>query len=123
VKSPKIGVQRHVLVADSDKEADRIGREAFKVFFYNIQKRWADFGTLTSVFPNDYDKVVEAGAFVVGSPSKVRDELARAAEITKTNYLVQVFSWGNLTAEQSLKSFDLFASKVMPELQKISLAA
>jgi alkanesulfonate monooxygenase SsuD/methylene tetrahydromethanopterin reductase-like flavin-dependent oxidoreductase (luciferase family) len=123
VKSPKIGVQRHVLVADSDKEADRIGREAFKVFFYNIQKLWADFGTLTSVFPNDYDKVVEAGAFVVGSPSKVRDELARAAEITKTNYLVQVFSWGNLTAEQSLKSFDLFASKVMPELQKISLAA
>jgi len=123
VKSPKIGLQRHVLIADSDKEAERVGREAFKSFFYNIQKVWADSGALTTVFPNDYDKLVEVGAFVVGSPAKVRDELARAAEITKPNYLVQVFSWGNLTAEQSLKSFDLFASRVMPELQKISLAA
>ncbi len=112
-----------MFIADTDKEADRIGRSAFKVFFHNIQKLWNDFGTFTAVFPNDYDKVVEAGAFVVGSPSKVRDELARAAEITKTNYLVQVFSWGDLTGDQSRKSFDLFASRVMPELQKISLAA
>lgn len=123
VRSPKIGVQRHVLVAETDKEAALIGRAAFNVFFHNIQRLWNDFGTFTSVFPNDYDKVVEAGAFVVGSPSKVRDELARAAEITKTNYLVQVFSWGDLTADQSRKSFDLFATRVMPDLQKLSLAA
>jgi len=123
VKSPKIGVQRHVFIAETDKEADRVGREAFNVFFQNIQKLWRDFGTFSSVFPNDYDKVVEAGAFVIGSPSKVRDELARVAEVTRTNYLVQVFSWGNLTCDQSRKSFDLFATRVMPELQKLSLAA
>ena len=123
VKSPKIGVQRHAFIAETDKEAERIGRQAFQVFFRNINKLWNDFGTFTSVFPNDYEKVIEAGAFVIGSPSKVRDELARIAEVTKTNYLVQVFSWGDLTGDQSRKSFDLFASRVMPDLQKLSLAA
>ncbi|MBF6567593.1 MAG: LLM class flavin-dependent oxidoreductase [Candidatus Binataceae bacterium] len=123
VKSPKIGVQRHIFVAESDAEAYRIGKEAFKVFFHNIQKIWADFHTSTSVFPNDFDLMLKAGAFIVGSPSKVRDELARVAEVTRTNYLVQVFSWGNLTLDQSLGSLNLFASKVMPDLQKIALAA
>jgi alkanesulfonate monooxygenase SsuD/methylene tetrahydromethanopterin reductase-like flavin-dependent oxidoreductase (luciferase family) len=123
VKSPKIGVQRHIFVAESDAEAYRIGKEAFQVFFHNIQKIWADFHTSTRVFPNDFDIMLKAGAFIVGSPSKVRDELARVAEVTRTNYLVQVFSWGNLTLDQSLGSLDLFASKVMPDLQKIALAA
>jgi alkanesulfonate monooxygenase SsuD/methylene tetrahydromethanopterin reductase-like flavin-dependent oxidoreductase (luciferase family) len=115
---PKIGAIRHCYVAETDREADTVARPAYRVFFNNLVKLWRDFRTTPMHFTNDLDIARKGDAVIVGSPSAVRDEVARFFEQSGCNYLVLSFAWGTLTQEQSQRSLDLFASKVMPEFMK-----
>jgi alkanesulfonate monooxygenase SsuD/methylene tetrahydromethanopterin reductase-like flavin-dependent oxidoreductase (luciferase family) len=115
VTTPMVGAVRHFFVADSDREAEQIARPAYKIYYDNIVKLWRDHGTIPSMFTDDLDRASNADAAIVGSPAKVRERIARYFEQSSCNYLVLSFAWGNLTHEQSLKSLNLFASKVMPE--------
>jgi alkanesulfonate monooxygenase SsuD/methylene tetrahydromethanopterin reductase-like flavin-dependent oxidoreductase (luciferase family) len=123
ITDPKIGVQRHIFVAETDREAETIARAAYKVFFGNLQKLWRDFGVSVPVFPPELDIATAAGAFIVGSVETVRDKLAELVEKANFNYLVLPFSWGNMTAAQSRRSFDLFAREIMPAYVKRAAAA
>jgi alkanesulfonate monooxygenase SsuD/methylene tetrahydromethanopterin reductase-like flavin-dependent oxidoreductase (luciferase family) len=115
VTTPMVGAVRHFFVADSDREAEQIARPAYKIYYDNIVKLWRDHGTIPSMFTDDLDRASNADAAIVGSPAKVRERITRYFEQSSCNYLVLSFAWGNLTHEQSLKSLNLFASKVMPE--------
>jgi len=121
--SPKVGAARQIYIADSDKEADTIARASFEVFHHNIQKLFLDFGASTTVFPNNYDLFQKSGAFIIGSPGTVRDKVAQFFQETGCTYLVLAFAWGNLTADQTMRSLDRFATKVMPEFRGQAAAA
>jgi hypothetical protein len=54
---------------------------------------------------------------VVGSPKTVLDILLESVRETTINYLLLVFSFGNLRPEHAMRSMDLFASDVMPGLK------
>jgi alkanesulfonate monooxygenase SsuD/methylene tetrahydromethanopterin reductase-like flavin-dependent oxidoreductase (luciferase family) len=123
VTNPKVGVQRHLVVAETDRQAEAIASRAFQAFFFNLQKLWRDFNTEATVFARDFEVVREEGAFVVGSPSSVRDQLGDLLQRVRCNYLVLPFAWGDLTAAEARRSLDLFASKVMPDPIKQSEAA
>jgi alkanesulfonate monooxygenase SsuD/methylene tetrahydromethanopterin reductase-like flavin-dependent oxidoreductase (luciferase family) len=110
-----VGAVRHFFVADTDREAEQIARPAYKIYYDNIVKLWRDHGAIPSMFTDDLDRACSADAAIVGSPATVRERIARYFEQTSCNYLVLSFAWGSLTHEQSLKSLNLFASKVMPE--------
>lgn len=115
VTVPIVGAVRHFFVADTDLEAEQIARPAYKIYYGNIVKLWRDNGTIPAMFTDDLDRALSADAAIVGSPSTVRDQIARYFEQTSCNYLVLSFAWGSLTYEQSRQSLDLFVSKVMPE--------
>jgi alkanesulfonate monooxygenase SsuD/methylene tetrahydromethanopterin reductase-like flavin-dependent oxidoreductase (luciferase family) len=118
VEVPKLGAIRHCYVAETDQEADAVARPAYRVFYNNLVKLWRDFRTLPMHFTDNLDIARKGDAVIVGSPSAVQDEIARFFEQSSCNYLVPAFAWGNLTQEQSQRSLDLFASKVMPEFTK-----
>jgi len=115
VTVPIVGAVRHFFVADTDLEAEQIARPAYKIYYGNIVKLWRDHGAIPAMFTDDLDRARNADAAIVGSPSTVRDRIARYFEQTSCNYLVLSFAWGSLTYEQSRNSLDLFVSKVMPE--------
>ncbi|HEV8714842.1 MAG TPA: LLM class flavin-dependent oxidoreductase [Candidatus Binatia bacterium] len=119
VSEPKIGAIRHCYVAETDRDADAVARPAYRVFFNNLVKLWRDFRTTPMHFTDDLEIARKGDAVIVGSPSTVRDEVARFFEHSGCNYLVLSFAWGDLTQEQSQRSLDLFASKVMPEFTKL----
>lgn len=115
VAVPTLGAVRHFFVADNDVEAEEIARPAYKVYYANIVKLWRDHGTIPAMFTDDLDRARNADAAIVGSPATVREKIARYFDETSSNYLVLSFAWGSLTYEQSRKSLDLFAAKVMAE--------
>jgi alkanesulfonate monooxygenase SsuD/methylene tetrahydromethanopterin reductase-like flavin-dependent oxidoreductase (luciferase family) len=115
VTAPIVGAMRHFFVADTDREAEEIARPAYKIYYNNIVKLWRDHGTIPTMFTDDLDRARDADAAIVGSPATVRERIARYFEQTSCNYLVLSFAWGSLSYEQSRKSLDLFAAKVMPE--------
>jgi len=120
---PRIGTTRHVYIAANEKEAEQVARSAYQVFYDNIEHLWRQFNTVVLAFPPDYESYRAGQAIYVGSPTRVRDEIAQCIEETGVDYMVLTFAWGNLTAAQARRSFDLFATKVMTDFVKQPAAA
>lgn len=118
VEDPLAGVGRHVLIADTDAEAERLAEPAYGHWFASLAKLWRDHGGMpvTGMIIDDYSKARRLGVAVVGSPETVRAELAAQADEIGFNYFVGQFAWGCLTHEQEMHSLKLFAAEVMPAL-------
>ena len=88
VQSPMVGAMRAMFVADSDAEAERIARPAYKVWFDNLAWLWQVPRHLParSRSPPIYDQSKAAGTLVVGSPERVAATFAAQAERCGHNY-------------------------------------
>ena len=64
-----------------------------------------------------FDKLIEQGQAIAGSPETVRAFLAEQIEDSGTNYMVGQLCFGDLTLEEMLRSVELFAAHVMPALR------
>ena len=117
VATPRIAINRQVVVADTDKEAEAIVRAAHPRWAASFVKLWADHGDTTYVQRVNLDAALERETILVGSPERVRDQVARLVETTGADYVIGCFAWGDLTQEQSLRSLRLFAEKIMPSFQ------
>jgi alkanesulfonate monooxygenase SsuD/methylene tetrahydromethanopterin reductase-like flavin-dependent oxidoreductase (luciferase family) len=118
VKDPLIGVGRHVFIADTDEEAERLAGPAYKYWYDSLVKLWLvhDAKPVTGMIIDSYEEARRIGVAVVGSPATVlADFQAQMVEIDM-NYLVCQFSWGCLTHAQEMRSLELFTSEVMPAL-------
>jgi len=71
----------------------------------------------------EWDRLVQAGALVCGSPDQVVEQIAEMAELCgMTEYL----AWtriGGLSHDKVSRSTELMASRVMPQLRKMGVAA
>jgi len=54
---------------------------------------------------------------VAGSPATVARELAEVVRESGINYLILVFSFGDLAPERAMRSMELFVAEVMPALR------
>jgi alkanesulfonate monooxygenase SsuD/methylene tetrahydromethanopterin reductase-like flavin-dependent oxidoreductase (luciferase family) len=115
---PVAGAIRHIYVAETDREAEQVASEAYRAFYANIQKLWRDYNTAVLAFPPEYDLFHRVGASFSGSVASVREQVAQFCEESGCDYLVLAFAWGNLTAAQTRRSFDLFASRIMPDFAR-----
>jgi alkanesulfonate monooxygenase SsuD/methylene tetrahydromethanopterin reductase-like flavin-dependent oxidoreductase (luciferase family) len=119
IAEPRVGAIRHIYVAGDDHEVEQIARPAYRVFYQNITKLWRDFRTLPDYgFTPDLDIARKHDVAIVGTVEAVRDEIGKFFEQSGCNYLVLSFAWGGLTQEQSRRSLERFATKVMPEFSK-----
>ena len=105
------------MVADTDAEAEKIGLDAFSVWLSHINHLTGKHGRpplLPRLDPKDKDSVTR---LVVGSPKTVLDILVESVQETTINYLLLVFSFGNLRPEHAMRSMELFSTDVMPKLK------
>jgi alkanesulfonate monooxygenase SsuD/methylene tetrahydromethanopterin reductase-like flavin-dependent oxidoreductase (luciferase family) len=119
VSAPKIGPLRFIVVDEDEKRADATARAAYDTYERNINKLVNDFGLSDLRVTIPYDVFREGGGMVVGSAARVRDELARQHAEARFNYIMANMKFGSLTAGDSMRSLELFASKVMPELARL----
>jgi alkanesulfonate monooxygenase SsuD/methylene tetrahydromethanopterin reductase-like flavin-dependent oxidoreductase (luciferase family) len=116
VPAPKLGKSQHVFVADSDAEAKRIGESAYQVWSGHLTHLTRKHGKpdLLNVSPQSPAAVTR---LVAGSPAAVTRELADIVRESGINYLLLVFSFGDLSPDRAMRSMDLFAGQVMPALR------
>ena len=103
-------------MADTDEEAEAVAGPACQQFYENIMKLWKDFGTVHVFFTPELSVARQLNVAIVGSPPSVQDQLTRLFGETGCNYPTPAFAWGNLSQQQSQRSPELFATKVMPAL-------
>jgi alkanesulfonate monooxygenase SsuD/methylene tetrahydromethanopterin reductase-like flavin-dependent oxidoreductase (luciferase family) len=127
---PFVGSSRHLVVADTDAEAEAIARAAWPIFDRNFDKRGlqgpgpetrAD-GSITPVPPGGpgqrapFEQARDRERVVTGSPETVAAYVREYATRPGANYFVAAFQWGSITHAQALRSLELFGTAVMPRV-------
>ena len=121
VESPFCGVMRAMFIAETDAEAERIARPAYKRWFDALAWLWVERGSYPPIsISADYDASQAAGTLVVGSPATVGRILLAQAERIRHNYLVLLLAFGSLTHAQEMHSLALFAREIMPKLAALN---
>jgi len=116
---PMMGINRHVVVAETDREAMDIGRRAYRRWFENFTALWRMRGVplpKNIAYSEDFDGIVKNEQAIAGSPRTVRDAIARQMEQSGANYFLARLAFGDLALEAALASAELFAQRVVPEL-------
>jgi alkanesulfonate monooxygenase SsuD/methylene tetrahydromethanopterin reductase-like flavin-dependent oxidoreductase (luciferase family) len=113
---PKIGITRHIVVADTDVEARRIAEGAYRHWREAMEWIWRRANVafvLKDIYPEDFATLERIGHGIAGSAATVRDYLARLKQETGVNYVLCQMAFGDMKAADASRSISLFGSEVM----------
>lgn len=115
---PFMGVVRHVVVAETDAEAQRIAEHGYPRWRDSFLHLWLKHGTQlpspTALPSPRFAEAEASGRAIVGTPDKVADFVRRTIAEADINYLLCRFAFGDIAAEEAEQSARLFARDVMP---------
>ncbi len=112
---PALSINSHGFIADSSQEALDIAYPAFKVTMDKIGKERGWPPMTRSQFEAS---CTLQGANVAGSPQQVIDKILYQHEIFGHSRFMIQMSVGTLPHKKLLRSIELFATKVAPEVRK-----
>jgi alkanesulfonate monooxygenase SsuD/methylene tetrahydromethanopterin reductase-like flavin-dependent oxidoreductase (luciferase family) len=117
--APKFGMNRHVVIAETDAEALEIARRAYRVWYQSFMHLWWKYNRKPPNvnYPPEIDAQIAGGTAVAGSVDTVVRMLQSQLAESGANYLVTRFAFGDLTLAESLRSLELFSRHVMPALR------
>jgi alkanesulfonate monooxygenase SsuD/methylene tetrahydromethanopterin reductase-like flavin-dependent oxidoreductase (luciferase family) len=115
---PLIGLSRHVVVGDTDREAQSAAKRAFALWYDALIHLWRAHGVglPRQMIPAEFEPALDGGYIIAGSASTVRDRLKRDNEIAGINYCLCRLAFGDLSLEESARSIELLAKEEMPAL-------
>jgi alkanesulfonate monooxygenase SsuD/methylene tetrahydromethanopterin reductase-like flavin-dependent oxidoreductase (luciferase family) len=115
--TPKLGLSRFIVISENEQEALTAARRAYPIwhkhFYYLYSLRG---GKPAHPRPPEFDKMMERGQAIAGSPDTVTKFLRAELDESATNYLVGQFAFGDLSLAESVRSVELFNQHVMPRL-------
>ena len=118
---PRMGLARHIVVAETDGQALEIARRAYKVWLTSFL--W--LFELHGAAPTHWDRsrtfdILRDGEErgVAGSPKTVVEWLSAHIEATGVNTVVGQHQFGDMTEAETIGSLELYARDVMPELRR-----
>ena len=114
---PKIGLVRHVFVAETDEEAQKLAAGPYAMWKESHVELWKKFNANNTLWPVELDEAMRVDAAIVGSPETVRANIEEAMEVSGCNYLCGRFAFGNLAHSDIERSVDLFVDQVMTHLR------
>jgi alkanesulfonate monooxygenase SsuD/methylene tetrahydromethanopterin reductase-like flavin-dependent oxidoreductase (luciferase family) len=116
VAEPFLAKTQHLVIADDEAEAKRLGEAAHATWNAHINHLTRKLGRppVHNTEPYSPDS---AHPLITGTPAAVTDKLAGLVRTTGINYLLCVFSFGDLAPQHAMRSLEHFASEVMPALR------
>jgi alkanesulfonate monooxygenase SsuD/methylene tetrahydromethanopterin reductase-like flavin-dependent oxidoreductase (luciferase family) len=115
---PLIGLSRHIVVGDSDREAQSAAKRAFLLWYDALIHLWRAHGVglPRQLIPEKFEDALEQGYIIAGSVATVRDRLKVDNARAGINYCICRLAFGDLSFEESARSVELMAKEVMPAL-------
>lgn len=114
---PHIGITRHIVVADTDSEAQRIANAAYPRWREAMEYLWRRSDVpflLKDIYPTDFAGLQQLGHGIAGSPATVRDYVSRLEREAGVNYVLCQMVFGNMNFDDASHSIALFGKEVMP---------
>lgn len=116
VDKPFLAKTQHLVIADTDAEAEKIGLNAhaeWNAHMHHLTRK-AGRPPVHNTEPYSPDS---AHNLITGTPRSVREKVQEMLDKTSINYLLCVFSFGDIAAEHAERSLELFARDVRPALK------
>jgi alkanesulfonate monooxygenase SsuD/methylene tetrahydromethanopterin reductase-like flavin-dependent oxidoreductase (luciferase family) len=114
---PLMGLGRFIVVAETDAAASAAARRAYPVWHRSFTHLHRLHGrSPMHPRPPDFDGLVAVGQGIAGTPDTVVAFLRAQHVATGSNYCIGQFAFGDLTYGETLRSIELFAREVMPQL-------
>ena len=100
---PFIGLSRHILVGDTDKEAQSAAKRAFLLWYDALIHLWRAHGVglPRQMIPEKFEDALAQGYIIAGSASTVRERMKRDNDIAGINYCLCRLAFGDLSFEES----------------------
>jgi len=116
VSSPFLAKTQHIVVADTDAEAMNLGTKAYEAWKGHMHHLTRKHGRpeVLKLDPFAKESVLRLAA---GTPQSVAEQLRDVLRESGANYLLGIFSFGDLPPESALRSLELFGREVMPALR------
>ncbi len=115
VVAPFLAKTQHLVIAESEAEAKRLGEQAHAAWNRHIHHLTRKAGR-PDVHNSEPYSPESAHPLITGTPARVAERLAELTRATGINYLLCVFSFGDLAPEAAMRSLELFAGEVRPRL-------
>jgi len=121
---PKMGINRFMVLADSEEKALEIARPAYRRWNQSFMTLWRKHGMapLNVNYPPEIDGQCADGRAIATTPAKALELLRKQMVESGANYLVCRFAFGTMALSDSLRSLELFTRHVMPALRESALA-
>lgn len=112
---PHCGVNRHIVLADTEIEALRVAERAFTRFKESFDHLWNERGIPVPpvITATTFKQWHEQGGAFAGTPSGARHYIAEQIEAAGINYMTADVSFGGITFEEASRTASLFATEVM----------
>ena len=118
---PLMGINRHIVLADTEEEAQEVARRGYPAWRHHMGLLWHQHGVpfpLEAALPEDWRVLQQNGDAIAGTPNAVRDYIAAEIEATGINYYVCDFAFGTISHDEAMQSVELFTPEVMPAFAK-----
>jgi alkanesulfonate monooxygenase SsuD/methylene tetrahydromethanopterin reductase-like flavin-dependent oxidoreductase (luciferase family) len=112
------GIVRFIVVSETDEAALAIAEAAYPRWYANFNALYRRFGRgpMQGERPTTFAGQIAEGVGIAGSPATVLRALDAQIRETGSNYLVGQFAFGDMPHTDALRSIELFAREVMPQL-------
>jgi alkanesulfonate monooxygenase SsuD/methylene tetrahydromethanopterin reductase-like flavin-dependent oxidoreductase (luciferase family) len=115
VASPFLAKTQHMVIAETESEAERLGLEAYRTWAGHIHHLTRKLGR-PDVHKTEPYAPDSAQPLVTGSPRTALEKIQEMLRETGANYLLCIFSFGDLAPEHAMRSLELFSREVKPKL-------
>jgi alkanesulfonate monooxygenase SsuD/methylene tetrahydromethanopterin reductase-like flavin-dependent oxidoreductase (luciferase family) len=114
---PLMGINRHIIIADTEAAAHDVASRAYPAWRHNMGLLWHKYNVpfpLEAALPEDWRVVQRHGHAMAGTPKQVRDYIAEQIDATTATYFLCDFAFGRMSRDEAMRSTELFAREVMP---------
>ena len=119
---PHMGVVRHVVIAETDAEAQRIAEHGYPRWRDSFMHLWlkhsATMPSLAAMPSPSFAEAEASGRAIAGTPDKIADFIRRTGAEAGVNYVLCRFAFGDIAEDEARQSARLFASDVMPQFSR-----
>ena len=116
VERPFLAKTQHLVIADTDAEAEKIGLQAHGEWNAHMHHLTRKIGR-PPVHNTEAHSPDSAHNLIAGSPRTAVQKLQEMVNTTTINYLLCVFSFGDIAPGHAERSLELFAREVRPSLK------
>jgi alkanesulfonate monooxygenase SsuD/methylene tetrahydromethanopterin reductase-like flavin-dependent oxidoreductase (luciferase family) len=117
---PLLGLNRPIVLAESQAEAMRVAKRAYRPWKRNLDWLWDERGVvspLAGVLPADFEDFHAIGAGFAGTPEAAREFVAAQVEEAGASYFNVDIAFGDITFEEAARTAELCARTVMPAFE------